>query len=737
MIKKTISILFIIALLGVCILGYINIKRQSAFERHNVFNFMGNNAMLYVRINNPVHICVSDNENSEFVELIYGNDKFIIPLIQNAIPDVADTSFVVHRNSACILSSVYVNEDNSFDFVHFIPVKKDDNIDRIATKITDTSAFDKNISRYRLNDYEFYACDFGDIVAVSSSWKALNNNQQQVDDNQTLAQDALFTDGIRSAGRYTDANVFINSRQLPDIINIALDAKIADSDSDFIKNIARWFILDANITKNLFNLNGFVSVNNQNFLNLLKTQQKSDLKTLKSLPPETLFAYTMQTGNIDSLLSAYNTFFSDTANSYFERLTQMGDTLYINVAEFIKTLYPEEITLTYNAQQGWVTLIKIINVQNAEEELNKLEKINLFTEIIPEVFGKIFALNKGRELSIVDNFIVIAKNKISHLSNQGILSINSDYIVDESIVAVYANPNGISKFFNVAKKRNKDFFKTIFVEIIPADKQFYLNSNISFESHSAQKQERKTDTDNAIQQIADTFANNIKTNIISEKGKIISRHTVENSIDKQKYTLTQYTDNTIELSDAGAKALWQKAIDEKIESNILVINPLNKGAAYLLFNTENKIFMIDFGAKAMQGFPIILPTAATNGVSAFAYDRNSDFRIFIACANKKVYVYNTNAEKVNGWREPKTNGMVQRPIEFLRMDGKDYLIAVDNDKIYVFNRKGYERTEVKEKVHIPVNAEFERLYNPARLRVKEKSGKQITINLLNGKITRK
>ena len=71
------------------------------------------------------------------------------------------------------------------------------------------------------------------------------------------------------------------------------------------------------------------------------------------------------------------------------------------------------------------------------------------------------------------------------------------------------------------------------------------------------------------------------------------------------------------------------------------------------------------------------------------------------------------------------------------MDGKDYLVAVDNDKIYVFNRKGYERTDVKEKVQIPLDAEFEKLYNPARLRVIEKSGKQATINLINGKVTRK
>ena len=737
MLKKTLSILFILALFGVCILAYINMKRQSAFEQHNVFNFVGNNAALYVRVNNPIRLCSDNNENSEFLGQIFDNSPFIASLIQNIIPDIADTSFVASNNSIYVLSAIYVNDDNSFDIVHFIPLRKDTNIDHIAKKITDTATLNKNILLYELNDSKFYIHNLGDLIAVSSSFAALNNNFEQINSNQTLAQDALFTDAISSAGRYTDANIFINPLHFHNIINGMLNAKIDEKNSSFIKNIARWLILDVNITKNLCNLSGFIYVNNQNFLNLLNTQQKSELQTLKSLSPETLFAYTMQTGNTDSLLNAYNTFFSNTESNYFDKLTQMSDSLYVDIVPFIKALYPEEITLTYNTSQGWLTLIKVVNEENAATELSKLEKISSFTEIIPEVFGNFFAINKGKEVSIVNDFIVIAKNKISTINNKGILSINSDYIVDASITALYANTNGISKFFNVERKKNKDFFKTIFVEIIPSNKKFYLNANIAFESSNVQKQTAKANTDNTTQNVIDAIEKISPVNPISEKTKIILRHTIENNIDKQKYTLTQYNDNTIELTNANARLLWQKSIDEKIESNIFVLNPLNKGIAYLLFNTENKIFMIDLSGKFMSGFPITLPSAATNSVAAFAYDKSLDYRIFIACTNKKIYVYNIKGDKVNGWREPKTQGLVQRPIEFLRMDGKDYLVAVDNDKIYVFNRKGYDRTVVKTKVQIPVNAEFEKLYRPARLRVQEKSGKQATINLINGKVTRK
>jgi hypothetical protein len=740
MIKKIISILFVVILIVVCVLGYIKIKKQGNFEPYNVFDFVGNDAAVHIRINNPMLLCTNDNEKSDFLNLIYGDDKFIIPLITNLIPDAADTNFVVHRNSVYILSAAFANDDNSLGFVHFIPVKKYSDINNIAKKINDTLNSNSDILCYEIDNSKFYIHNFGNLIAVSSELNALKTNLQQVKNKQILSSDAIFTDGINSAGRYVDANIFVSSAQLPKIINALLSKKISDNDADFIKNIAQWFILDADITKNLCNLNGFIYLNNQNFLNLLTTQQKSDLKTLKALSPETLVAYSMQISNIDSLLNEYNNFFSgDNENNYFDNLTQMSDSLYVDVVQLIKSLYPEEISLTYNPSQGWITLIKVLNSQNAANELNKLNKISSLSDIVSAIFGKIFSLNKGNEVSIADNFIVISKNKISNFKNAGILSVNSDYIIDESLAAFYANPTGISKFFDIPKKNNKDLFKNIFIEIIPSHNKIYLNSNISLGSSSstAQKKSQKT-VENTATATATTISETVEnTNITPQSPNVILRQTIENEVYKQRYIILQYSNNTIELTDTKAKLLWTKKIDEKIESSIFVINPFNKGVVYLLFNTENKIHLIDFNGNSKSSFPIALPAAATNNLSVYAYDRASDFRIFIACANKKIYLYNTNGENVRGWKIPRTEGIVQRQIQFIRMDSRDYLIAVDNNKIYILNRKGYTRINVKDKVQIPVNAEFEKLYKPARLRVKDKSGKQITIDLTNGKVTRK
>ncbi|MDR2064910.1 MAG: hypothetical protein LBP85_04290 [Prevotellaceae bacterium] len=734
MIKKTISILFVSVLIVVCILGYIGIKEKSSSELYDFFNFTGSDAVVYVRINNPMQL-TNENENSEFFNLIYGKNKFIVPLITNLIPDIADTNFIVRRNSVYILSAAFVNKKQSLDFVHLVPVKKHADINKvlanIATKTDDTLNTCSNISCYTFDNSKFYIHNFGNIVSVSSSFDALKNNLQQVKNRQRLTGNAFFANEINTSGRHVDANIFISSAQLPNLINTLFDANIPDSSSDFIKNIARWFILDADITKNLCNFSGFVYTDNHNFLNLLNTQQKSDLKTLKALSRETLVAYSMQINNIDSLLNGYNAFFGNTANSYFDKLAQISDSLYFDIEDFIKSLYPEEITLAYNQSYGWMTLIKVLNAESAANELNKLKNKSSISDIITVMFGKLFSLNKGKEVNVVDNFIVISENNIRSLKNTGILSINSDYIIDESLAAFYANPAGISKLFDVQDKKNKDFFKNIFIEIIPSNEKFYLNSNILLASAATQKKSQKTDENHAVDIVDNVEDANAK------QANVILKKNIENNVSKQKYTILQYGNNLTELTDNSAKSLWTINMDEKIESDIFVINPFNRGNACLLFNTENKIYMIDFSGKSMPGFPVTLPAAATNKVSVFAYDRTADFRIFIACTNKKIYLYNTAGENITGWKIPKTEGIVQSSIHFLRIDAKDYLVAFDDKKIYIFNRKGYKRTDVKETVKIPVNAEFEKLYKPARLRVRDRSGKQITINLINGKVTRK
>ena len=735
MVKKTISILFIVTLLVFCVLGYLNIKKQGDFEQSNVFNFVGNDAIVYVRANNPQQICNSNDENSAFFNLVYGADKFIVQLIPQLIPGAADTNFVVRRNSVSVLSSAFVNDDKSIDFVHFIPLRKDADVKNIITtiakEVTDTLNTEKDILCYEIDESKFYLQNFGSFVAVSSNFFALKNNLQQVTNKQTLAGDLLFTDVLQASGRYVDANVFINSQQLPSLISALLGDNISSENFGFIKNIARWFILDANITNNFCHLNGFVYVNNSSFLNLLNSQQKTEFKTLKVLSPETFVAYSMQIGNTDSLINKYKYFFADSVKDYSIKLTQISDSLYIDAESFISSLYPEEITLAYTASQGWITLIKVLNRENAENELKKLDKPSSLSSIVTTIFGGVFNLNKGNEVNIIDDFIVISRNKINGLSKVGILSVNSDYIIDESLAAFYANPRGISRFFGVDNRKNIKSLRNIFIEVTPSDKKFYINSTISLEPSSKQKKSQKPSNVDIVEPEIPTKETLTFTDVV------VLKQIVESETNKQKYTVTQYNNNTVRVIDATGKLLWTKNLDEKIEGGISAINPFNKGVIYFLFNGENKIYLFDINGKSMSGFPIALPASATNSVSACTYDTKSDYRIFIACANKRIYLYNTNGEQVSGWRIPKTEGIVQRPVQFFRMDARDYLITADNDKMYVFNRKGYDRTEIKEKIQIPVNAEFEKLLNPARLRTTDKSGKQITINLRNGKVERK
>jgi hypothetical protein len=122
------------------------------------------------------------------------------------------------------------------------------------------------------------------------------------------------------------------------------------------------------------------------------------------------------------------------------------------------------------------------------------------------------------------------------------------------------------------------------------------------------------------------------------------------------------------------------------------------GKLQLLFNTKNHIHIIDRTGKDVEGFPIKAPQDITSPITLLDYDNNKDYRIFIACADKKIYNYSLNGLKTVGYIPFQTNHQVKLPISYVKIGLSDYLMTVDvNGNIYAFSRKGLGRINFKNK----------------------------------------
>ncbi len=142
------------------------------------------------------------------------------------------------------------------------------------------------------------------------------------------------------------------------------------------------------------------------------------------------------------------------------------------------------------------------------------------------------------------------------------------------------------------------------------------------------------------------------------------------------------------LMNHAGRILWKIRLDSKIMGEIHQIDFFKNGKLQYLFNTENRLYLIDRNGNNVGNYPLILRDKASNGVSVFDYDNNQNYRFFLACADKKVYAYEPSGRLVEGWEIFQTDHTVRQRIDYFRSEGKDYIVVSDEMKDYILNRKG-------------------------------------------------
>lgn len=161
----------------------------------------------------------------------------------------------------------------------------------------------------------------------------------------------------------------------------------------------------------------------------------------------------------------------------------------------------------------------------------------------------------------------------------------------------------------------------------------------------------------------------------------------------------QTGDKILQLQNATGKIIWKKQIAESVRSDIFMVDAFKNGKLQLLFNTDNYIHLIDRNGKYVQGYPVKLSSKATNKLSVLDYENKKDWRLFIACADNKIYNYSIWGIKNEGFKPYLTADQVVLPIKYCKVGLSDYLITADHKgRLYAFSRKGDGRIDFKNKM---------------------------------------
>lgn len=185
----------------------------------------------------------------------------------------------------------------------------------------------------------------------------------------------------------------------------------------------------------------------------------------------------------------------------------------------------------------------------------------------------------------------------------------------------------------------------------------------------------------------------LKTKVHKGPFRMINHNT------QQPEIIVQDTLSNLYLLNIDGKILWQKEISGPAMSDIYQVDIYKNNRYQYLFNTRNYLHLIDRNGNYVRGFPMRLPAPASAGIAVFDYDNNKNYRIIFPSENRRIYNYTLARRPVSGWRYGRSQNLVQKPVQHIRLGNKDFLIVTDTTgRLEILHRQGTSRIQTRQQV---------------------------------------
>jgi hypothetical protein len=464
---------------------------------------------------------------------------------------------------------------------------------------------------------------------------------------------------------------------------------------------------------NQLSLSGYVETDTTTIFHSLANQKSQTINFYTELPDHPVSFSAISISNPVLFHSKLK------VNSHKEIWTELNDTaLYDIKTEFLNTLENGMISANYQENQ---TILSLSLLKTTDSEKNK----TLFHMMSDSVFVigdvSVFRLKEDYKTLFSwiqkDNahkFVGASKNTIALCSNEEMLNsylnaITTNNTLSKNTVFMNYASNNLLVACNYMYYEHSELLKNNKLKSIVNIDKLNLKelpyTHVSFIASQSKslmqirlnliKENNKPNTLNT---------SNYLWAFKADSSNIKQLHVFTNHTTQEHEIVFQDNNHTLFLINSTGNLIWKKKLSEPILSAIYTVDMFKNGKLQLLFNTKNHIHIIDRTGKDVEGFPIKAAQDITSPITLLDYDNNKDYRIFIACSDKKIYNYSLNGLKTVGYIPFQTNHRVELPISYVKVGLSDYLMTVDvNGNIYAFSRKGLGRIDFKNKTNKNLN----------------------------------
>lgn len=563
---------------------------------------------------------------------------------------------------------------------------------------------------FRQSPSGFYCVVNSGLVLLSTERAVIERALTEQNKNP-LSLDPDFMKLEESAGKGNDFRVFVHHTQL-NALSSCLDQK--NIASPLFKPMPHkgWTELDADLTTNEVLLNGFTLADSSVFLSALKHQQPQEIECTAFMPAATSAFMFMGIGDY-SLLAKDLGSLQEKADleTYSARLD-------VNLQTAIQQLAGNELAVlrTREGDTGNVYgLLKVNDREAAEKFLTAAadssvllnEKDSLYFFYDPQFFNSISLGACPAQLTcccLTGDYLLFGESRegvagyVASLAQNKTLKLNANFShftennlgteVNFYVYAAFAGSEDlITGSVNESLKQVLNGHRQLFTKFNAAAYQLVnYKGGLLNQAYLLYSPVSKQENTSVWEAQLDTT--------VSMKPVIVMNHKTGT-----KEVFIQDEAGTIYLVSNTGKIQWKKKIEGKIMGRARQVDYFKNEKLQLLFNTADEIHLLDRNGNYVQGYPIRLPSPATAEIAVFDYEANKDYRILVPCADKKVYNYNISGKLTEGFAFPVTADKISLPVQWLRINQKDYLLAADlSGNIYVTGRRGETRLSLKNKI---------------------------------------
>ena len=704
LVKKIGFYLFILAAVVAAIWGYFRLK-ESKEPNASVLEHIPANAACVIETKKCSELVSQLTRQNLIWNSLLSNTsmqvaqngiRFLDSLV-NSSPDISE---VLSDNS---VYWTFIKNEKTTEHLILFKVKEKNNdvlftdfFSKVLSKDASVSSFEAFY--FTNNKQKWLVCYKDGIVYVCSDLSVLLSCLE-LKANESLSKNKAYTDLLLENGEQNTQVYFNHS------LNKLLPKKLFAQES--------LFGLDVQLNEITFT--GYSNINTTSLWYSLKNQESSTINGFEGLPnnPDIIQAVTLSDANlfykhIEQQQPAEKIQLNSVA---WESLNDSA--LYNIQKESLENIDKEILQATYFIENT-TSYILSLNIKDIEKSETLLKLMS--DSIISSIDFKTYKLNqKFANLFLFTNselkneYACLSENKLFLFSNKSALILyqqalsNSQLLGKNSSFMSYANDN-LSLECNYLYYENAELLKAHGLssiinseELLSSEnalsqlsltaKNYKNNIQVRMNASHAQPKSNIDNTSSAL------WAFDSDSSIITSAYGFVNHLTQENELCFQDEL------NQLYLINSTGNLIWKKKITESIKSDIYTVDIFKNGKFQMLFNTENYLHLIDRNGNYVQGFPVKLPAKATSNISLLDYEGNKDYRIFLACADKRIYNFNLYGVKTEGFVPVKTDAVVNLPINFVHVGASDYLITADvAGNLYGFSRKGEGRIDFKNKV---------------------------------------